>query len=101
MFVLTSAFFGSSRVYIDSDCSQLYKPGRNIFFFSKFFTGVSFVCFFCAFSVKMLVQIQSTLVISKSKGPSKKLRDIRTSTNQMCSSEEKNNLNNQKLQMTM
>ena len=33
--------------------------------------------------------IQSTLVISKSKGPSKKLRDIRTSTYQMCSSEEK------------
>ena len=47
------------------------------------------------------MEIQSTLVISKSKGPSKKLRDIRTSTYQMCSSEEKNNLNNQNLQMTM
>ena len=33
--------------------------------------------------------VQSTLVISKSQGPSKKLRDIRTSTYQMCSSEEK------------
>ena len=33
--------------------------------------------------------IQSTLVISKSKGPSKTLRDIRTSTYQICSIEEK------------
>ena len=47
------------------------------------------------------IVIQSTLVISKSKGSSKKLRDIRTSTYQMCSSEEKNNLNNQNLQRTM
>ena len=45
--------------------------------------------------------IQSTLVISKSKGPSKTVRDIRTSTYQICSIEEKNNLNNQFLQMTM
>ena len=29
--------------------------------------------------------IQSTLVISKSEGPSKTLRDIRTSTYQICS----------------
>ena len=35
------------------------------------------------------LNIQSTLVISKSKGPSKKLRDIRTSTYQTCSIEEK------------
>ena len=33
--------------------------------------------------------IQSTLVISKSKGPSKTVRDIRTSTYQICSFEEK------------
>ena len=33
--------------------------------------------------------VQSTLVISKSKGPSKTLRDIRTSTYQICSIEEK------------
>ena len=33
--------------------------------------------------------IQSTLAISKSKGPSKTLRDIRTSTYQICSTEEK------------
>ena len=34
-------------------------------------------------------QIQSTLVISKSKGPSKTVRDIRTLTYQICSIEEK------------
>ena len=33
--------------------------------------------------------IQSTLVISKSKGPSKTVRGIRTSTYQICSIEEK------------
>ena len=33
--------------------------------------------------------IQSTVYISKSKGPSEKLRDIRTSTYQICSIEEK------------
>ena len=33
--------------------------------------------------------VQSTLVISKSKGPSKTVRDIRTSTYQICSIEEK------------
>ena len=35
------------------------------------------------------MKIQSTLVISKSKGPSKTVRDIRTSTYQICSIEEK------------
>ena len=35
------------------------------------------------------ILIQSTLVISKSKGPSKTVRDIRTSTYQICSIEEK------------
>ena len=34
-------------------------------------------------------ELQSTLVISKSKGPSKTVRDIRTSTYQICSIEEK------------
>ena len=33
--------------------------------------------------------VQSTVVISKSKGPSKTLRDIHTSTYQICSTEEK------------
>ena len=37
------------------------------------------------------VNIQSTLVISKSKGPSETLRDIRTSTYQMCRIEENTN----------
>ena len=36
-------------------------------------------------------QIQSTLVISKSKGPSETLRDIRTSTYQICRIEENTN----------
>ena len=34
-------------------------------------------------------QIKSTLIISKSKGPSKTARDIRTSAYQICSIEEK------------
>ena len=43
-----------------------------------------------AFTVCVWIQcIQSTLVISKSKGPTKTLRDIRTSTYQICSIEEK------------
>ena len=37
----------------------------------------------------ILFILQSTLVISKSKGPSKTVRDIRTSTYQICSIEEK------------
>ena len=36
-------------------------------------------------------RIQSTLVISKSKGPSETLRDIRSSTYQMCRIEENTN----------
>ena len=35
-----------------------------------------------------LLDVQSTLVISKSKGPTETLRDIRTSTYQMCRIEE-------------
>ena len=35
------------------------------------------------------IHVQSTLVISKSKGPLKTVRDIRTSTYQICSIEEK------------
>ena len=38
-----------------------------------------------------LFQIQSTLVISESKGPSETLRDIRTSTYQICKIEENTN----------
>ena len=41
-----------------------------------------------------LVDIQSTLVISNSKGLIETLRDIRTSTNQSWESEENNKLNN-------
>ena len=39
----------------------------------------------------LMFNIQSTLVISKSKGPSEKLRDIRTSTYQICRIEENAN----------
>ena len=39
-------------------------------------------------------EIQSTLVISNSKGLSETLRDIRTSTYQNCASEENNKSNN-------
>ena len=46
--------------------------GKNLLLWDKFFT-----------------LLQSTLVISKSKGPSKTVRDIRTSTYQICSIEEK------------
>ena len=45
--------------------------------------------------LRPFLAVQSTLVISKSKGPSETVRDIRTSTYQICSIEEKNNLNNQ------
>ena len=43
--------------------------------------------------------VQSTLVISKSKGLSEILRDIRTLTYQICRTEEKNKSNNQISQM--
>ena len=37
------------------------------------------------------IKVQSTLAISKSKGPSEILRDIRSSTYQMCRTEENTN----------
>ena len=40
-------------------------------------------------------KLQSTLVISKSKGPSETLRDIRTSTYQRCSIKENTNFTNE------
>ena len=39
----------------------------------------------------LFCHVQSTLVISKSKGPSETLRDIRTSTYQICRTEENTN----------
>ena len=45
-----------------------------------------------AYSIMFIERtIQSTLVISKSKGPSETLRDIRISTFQMCRTEENTN----------
>ena len=43
----------------------------------------------CLDILSLAYHIQSTLVISKSKGLSKTARDIRTSTYQICSIEEK------------
>ena len=38
-----------------------------------------------------MIKVQSTLVISKSKGPSETLRDIRSSTYQICIIDENTN----------
>ena len=46
------------------------------------------------FNVHIHIHVQSTLVISNSKGLSETLRDIRTSTYQSCRSEENNKSNN-------
>ena len=46
-------------------------------------------CIISAAVIPISIKVQSTLVISKSKGPSKTLRDIHTSTYQICSIEEK------------
>ena len=51
--------------------------------------GISNVAGNQEFCAKTNIIIQSTLVISKSKGPSETVRDIRTSTYQICSIEEK------------
>ena len=50
----------------------------NIVFYINFITGLLVI--FILFNI----YIQSTLVISKTKGPSETLRDIRTSTYRMC-----------------
>ena len=42
-------------------------------------------------NIYIYIYIQSTLVISKSKGPSETLRDIRSSTYQICRIEENTN----------
>ena len=42
----------------------------------------------CTDIFKVCFVVQATLVLSKSKGPSETLRDIRTLTYQMCSIEE-------------
>ena len=55
-----------------------------LFFFTVIFTLISAI-------VKFVLVVQSTLVISNSKGLSKILRDIRTSTYQICRLEEKIN----------
>ena len=52
-------------------------------------TADKIVNLYQTWSSGFLHYIQSTLGISKSKGPSKTVRDIRTSTYQICSIEEK------------
>ena len=47
-----------------------------------------------ALTIYFLKKVQSTLVISNSKGLTETLRDIRTSTYQSLKSEENNKLNN-------
>ena len=66
------------------------KPDKSILSFLKFDKGVnSKTEKFACINVGAFFIIQSTLVISKSKGPSKTVRDIRTSTYQNCSIEDK------------
>ena len=51
--------------------------------------------------IKVVDLLQSTLVISNSKGLTETLREIRTSTYQSWEKEENNKLNNHILQMNM
>ena len=69
---------------------------RTYFMVPNMFEPLNFYCS-CDVCSKIFIRadclqrhkLQSTLVISKSKGPSKTVRDIRTSTYQICSIEEK------------
>ena len=54
-----------------------------------------------ALFVSVTINLKSTLVISKSKGLSETLRDIRTSRYQICRIEENNKLNNHISKMNM
>ena len=53
------------------------------------FVIVAFPRYLHLYLCSHLVKMQSTLVISKSKGPSESLRDIRTSLYRICGIEEK------------
>ena len=66
--------------------SSNYPCLELIFMVPKEFEPLKFDCTFAA--EEHQENIQSTLVISKSKGPSETVRDIRTSTYQICSIEE-------------
>ena len=71
----------------------------KIFRRKRLSTGANFVHVYLEICDKGILKfnkfhIQSTLVISNSKGLSETLRDIRTSTYQCCGSEEKNKSNN-------
>ena len=69
------------RIFI-LNCFSTGKIGIRI--------GLNTTCMWASdFKPSRTLKLQSTLVISKSKGPSKTVRDIRTSTYQICSIEEK------------
>ena len=61
---------------------------------SKFHVTIKTAFLLALATAKRCSEIQSTLVISNSKGLSEILRDIRTSTYQICRVQEKNNLIN-------
>ena len=67
----------------DRLCNTTVAVGCEISYNSHLNRRVSSFLFFTS-----ILYIQSTLVTSKSKGPSETLGDIRTSTYQMCSIEE-------------
>ena len=67
--------------------SNLYNSPHSYFFLSTEDTWTPVKCRI----IGPLVELQLTLGISKSKGPSETLRDIRTSTYQMCRTEENTN----------
>ena len=63
-------------------------------FVTQHYKVYPFLCFIFANCSLSVINLQSTLVISNSKGLAETLRDIRTSTYQSWESEEKNKLNN-------
>ena len=76
-------------------CQMLYIISQYIpiswSFLTKYLIDILYILFTRSGDIKLLHCIQSTLVISKSKRPSETLRDIRTSTYQICRTEENTN----------
>ena len=77
---------GSTKYNLHEEFQQ-FKKGRLFFSFTRPYTHFGLIIY----SFLHCWSIQSTIVISKSKGPSEILRDIRTSTYQMCRTEENTN----------
>ena len=72
---------------------NILRKLEGIYSFGAPFVGI-FKLMTYKYAVNPLIIIQSTLVISNFKGLSEILRDIRSSTYQICRTEEKNNLIN-------